>query len=137
MNDHVFSVFNRVKNHLLTQNRKSVYVTSDGTEVCCYRSPDGLMCAIGCLINEEHYTRNLEGYNILHYPVVQALRASGIYFGPPYLTNYAASSRSIARLLQQLQSIHDSKPVETWPEALERLEIEIHKGVYNAEELEA
>lgn len=40
-------VFHKVVNHLLDQNESS----QNGT-ICVYRSPEGLACAIGCLIDD-------------------------------------------------------------------------------------
>lgn len=57
--------------HLLKQGKKSMGVVisndwdaeyiDDDTPQCVYRSEDGLQCAVGCLISDEHYQKTLEG----------------------------------------------------------------------------
>jgi hypothetical protein len=55
-------VFNKVTKHLLTQDEQSI--GEDNT--CLYRSPKGLKCAIGCLIKDKFYTKELESNPIEH-----------------------------------------------------------------------
>ena len=56
-------VFDQVKNHLLTQNKKSllpneIRYLGNG---CAYRGENGLKCAVGCLIGDDEYTSGIEG----------------------------------------------------------------------------
>ena len=44
-------VFDQVKNHMLTQMKKSM-LESNG-DPCAYRGFDGLQCAAGCLMSDE------------------------------------------------------------------------------------
>lgn len=48
-------VFNRVAVHLLSQKKRS-----EDKFGCLYRSPEGLKCAIGCLIPDEKYSPSME-----------------------------------------------------------------------------
>lgn len=66
-------MFDKVVNHLLTQNKRcsveDVYYTN-GLK-CLYRGSSGLKCAIGCLIPDDKYDPMMEGmvaYNLVeHY----------------------------------------------------------------------
>ncbi len=59
-------IFDKVAVHLLTQKKKSVRTKDmpsyDGPSrtSCAYRTPEGLMCAVGCLITDEEYKNNGE-----------------------------------------------------------------------------
>jgi hypothetical protein len=48
--------FDAVVRHLKAQNRQASW---DGA--CAYRTPSGLKCAIGALIDDDCYTKSLEG----------------------------------------------------------------------------
>jgi len=96
--------FNKVKEHLLTQNRKS-YDTYVG---CMYRSADGLKCAIGCLIPDELYEDRFEGLGVM-----ELLRKS---------TNLRALFDGLDVIfLMDLQIVHDTKDPKDWPECLNHL----------------
>ena len=64
--------FDKVLKHLREQGKAAVRVAvaSDGTknEECCYRGPDGTMCAVGCLIPDEEYDSELEGMAVDQIP---------------------------------------------------------------------
>lgn len=49
-------VFNKVVRHLLTQKQKARVGTT-----CMYKTPEGLKCAVGCLIPDELYSQDIEG----------------------------------------------------------------------------
>lgn len=87
-------VFDQVANHLLTQNAKSI---TDGN--CHYRSLDGLMCAAGCLIDDDEYTENMEG----------ELWPSALK-----LTVKSTILRAHSKLIQSLQNLHDTRDVNNW-----------------------
>ena len=97
--------FDTVAIHLLTQQDKSQFM-----DACLYRSPDGLMCSIGCLIDEEDYNENLEDVptdtllvrylehdDPLPIPWIEDLEI------PEMFTFY-----------RWLQNIHDYNSVENW-----------------------
>jgi hypothetical protein len=52
--------FNQVWNHLKQQGKPALDEKGD----CCYRTEEGLMCAVGCLIPDSEYDPAWEGYNI-------------------------------------------------------------------------
>lgn len=49
-------VFDYVAKHLIKQGKQAVAGSN-----CAYRSPEGLSCAVGCLITDEEYNVNMEG----------------------------------------------------------------------------
>ena len=58
-------VFDQVATHLLTQNKRSLFVRQIGTDTvmtasCRYKA-DNLRCAAGCLISDEEYNITCEG----------------------------------------------------------------------------
>ena len=116
-------IFDKVATHLLTQNRQAM--TLGG---CMYRAEDGAMCAVGCLINDNEYTEELEGRSLW----------DEITYEDGYSTTVReAVERSIGRpittkeyeMLRHLQQIHDradvgvigTPSVEQWPDALRRV----------------
>lgn len=52
-------MFDKMLEHLRTQRKKSVDIKYD--DRCMYRSPTGLKCAVGVLISDEDYNRDMEG----------------------------------------------------------------------------
>ena len=109
-------VFNKVSEHLLTQNERSLDTFGD----CLYRSPTGLKCAVGCLILDEFYSQDLEYiYAVGRYtddwqkPIRKALELSGVPIND-----------EIKDLVQKLQVIHDSKEPEFWRKELAKVEID-------------
>jgi hypothetical protein len=74
---------------------------------CCYRTPDGLMCAIGCHIADEHYSPNLETMSANSVVVRKALEKSGV---PEFDGIFLGS----------LQNIHDNYEPHEWKEKLEK-----------------
>lgn len=101
-------IFNRVRDHLLLQGAQSRGPLGNWT----YRGRDGHSCAVGCLIKDEFYTPELEGYPFNGDNVLEALQSSGI----------DALDDDIYSLLRALQRIHDSYEPEAWREQLTRLE---------------
>ena len=111
-------VFDKVVNHLLTQNKQSIeYSVRDGETSCAYRGADGLMCAVGCLIADSAYNEMLEGASSDTFSVTKALTASGI----------DVADRDDELLLRSLQLMHDGLGVDDpqkkykvkeWPEGL-------------------
>lgn len=51
-------IFDKVATHLLSQGKRSAL----GGVGCAYRGDGGLQCAIGCLIPDELYRYELEGW---------------------------------------------------------------------------
>lgn len=104
-------VFVKVRDHLLKQNAKSMGVYERGaTEGCTYRGEDGASCAVGCLIDDEHYSEKLEGRSVKCGDVVSALERSGVPMDFEFV-----------ELLGQLQRIHDDSPSGDWDSDLKNL----------------
>lgn len=82
-------VYDFVVRHLLRQGRPSVEHPGSPSSRCLYRSPDGLKCAVGCLLTDEEATPAIEGHE-----AVQIL--------PKRL-------RAHVGLLQDLQGVHDDQ----------------------------
>ena len=97
------TVFDKVVKHLLTQKRRSM-----DTERCAYRSEDGAMCAVGCLI--EAYDPEIEGHSVYHLRVQEKLAESGV---PTY--------EKMVFLLTDLQYIHDEASISLWKGHLRKL----------------
>jgi hypothetical protein len=104
-------IFDTCATHLLTQNRQSSIDTgsNSGDPECRYRGPGGRMCAVGVLISDEFYDSALEGRGMDCESVQRAVCSS--------VGNERLTPEEIA-LLKNLQGVHDTKPVEAWPEKL-------------------
>jgi hypothetical protein len=94
--------FDRVTSHLLTQNQQSGQPMS-----CLYRDGE-LSCAVGCLIDDEHYEPTLEGCGWSAENVLEAVRNS-LGFEPS------------GRLLSGVQKIHDNVKPQFWEAHLREL----------------
>ena len=106
-----YDVFNYVKEHLLNQNQRSL---DPWSLQCQYRSQteDGkvLMCAVGCLIDEDLYSEKIENLSASNEDVMKAIRGS--------ITNWKVNSD----MLGELQNIHDEYEPDNWSLKLEYLE---------------
>ena len=99
-------IFDKVATHLLTQNQQSYRMLTPTKRRYSYRGEDDRMCAIGCLLNQEHYSSEFEGMAVTHRGVV-----------------YYALCQSIGRelsypeatMMRDLQRAHDLSPVQYWP----------------------
>lgn len=70
---------------------------------CRYRSPDGMQCAIGCLIPNQDYKPEMEGASLDDLVKSDLL---GLKLSAEFYKN--------RRLLNTLQDIHDRKPLTEW-----------------------
>lgn len=103
-------IFNKVVKHLLKQGVKSI-----NRGKCLYRGPSGLKCAVGCLIPDKLYIKEIEGKTIggmtifsIYYSILaNILKKSGV------------GTKSFV-LLDCLQDIHDHQIVKHWPEDLKQ-----------------
>jgi hypothetical protein len=106
-----YDVFNYVKEHLLNQNQRSL---DPWSLQCQYRSQteDGkvLMCAVGCLIDEDLYSEKIENLSASNEDVMKAIRGS--------ITTWKVNSD----MLGELQNIHDEYEPDNWSLKLEYLE---------------
>lgn len=96
------AIFNKVATHLLTQN----CLSADGG-LCMYRGPDGLKCAVGCLIDDDHYDRTLEGVTIGSDSNGRVRRVVELSIGREL-------SYDEVGLLANLQWTHDRGRLEEW-----------------------
>lgn len=106
MSDQMQEVFNKIKAHLLSQKKRSVFQPAQSSileTTCAYRGDDGLKCAVGCLISDEAYTPEIE-LNYSDSSIVRdALTKSGIEM-----------TDTMRLMIGRLQRIHDVAPVEHW-----------------------
>ena len=90
-------VFNTVWNHLNKQGEAAMLNDHE----CQYRTPDGKMCAVGCLIPDGVYEPCMEGQTVRSlleaYP--DALASVGIHFDE--------TSQDDLTFLSELQNAHD------------------------------
>lgn len=99
-------IFDRVAQHLLRQNSRSVLVGKN--DACRYRGSAGLKCAIGCLIADEDYEPEMEG-------------RSPTETGGDLVSRWAQRMGFDIKFLRCLQAIHDTKLIGAWPNELRQL----------------
>jgi hypothetical protein len=141
-------IFDIVSTHLLTQKRQARQgcdAEGNGSGICVYRSPEGLKCAVGCLIDDQHYKpimekagslinfdsmqlHELEGYTESARTqgareVVAALMANDIDI----------AAQTVQELLNRLQGLHDNEPPERWNAGLQRVAADYHLKFHHAE----
>jgi len=98
--------FDKVATHLLRQNARSESATT-----CLYRGPNGLKCAVGCLIDDAVYSPEIEGFAVKDVACIKsALRKSGVPTG-----------RKAMDLLVNLQVLHDRFQPVLWREELAKI----------------
>lgn len=110
------ATYNKVKAHLLSQNKRAV--SKDGD--CLYRAPDGSKCAIGCLIPDDKYSPEFE-----HKSAARGIYRYGLGIkSQPEVYNLGKVLATLGftsedeHFISQLQSIHDRHAVESWRESL-------------------
>jgi len=106
-------IVDKVSKHLMTQLQLSGTPDSNNFLTCMYRGPDGLKCAIGCLIPDDMYHESFESLSITMLaknpkdPAAQELME---YLGIDNLD-----------LLSELQQIHDHTPTSLSMESIKYL----------------
>lgn len=103
-------VFTRVRDHLLAQGKAAIDIHQN----CYYRSGD-LKCAIGVLIDDEFYSKKLEGQGVSTPEVVKALDKSGVLPHEPIERLYMIT------MLAALQQLHDTQLPKHWKSSLEEV----------------
>lgn len=99
-------VYDKVKAHLLTQNAKSI--SSNG--MCKYRMQRSTKkCAIGCLIPDALYSKDIEGEGVYTLAQDEELGLKDFF-----------ADVSID-LLVDLQCMHDGNKVSSWPTVLKEI----------------
>lgn len=105
-------IFTRVWEHLNKQRVASVLKEPGRDSMCAYRTPDGRMCAVGCLIPDERYHPDMErktvGGLIDGFPEIRDL-----FFGAGAHTIHDVYNSQRAVLLDKLQGAHDLK-LDSW-----------------------
>ena len=99
-------VFDKVVNHLRTQQQKAETRTSNGGVQCQYRTPFGLTCAAGCMFEDGEYHYKMEGETI-----DRILEQKAKVIVPSSLINRLYEHRSLLRTLQQ---VHDHHSMDKW-----------------------
>jgi hypothetical protein len=105
-------IFDTVARHLLTQNARAEDEGGD----CLYRTPEGLMCAAGCLIPDAAYSRDIEKKNVT--PTL--FTAGDADLEPGQIKLRAAmvaagvNNKELAEFVNKLQHIHDHMEVYEW-----------------------
>jgi len=108
-------IFTTVKAHLLIQMAQC----KGEFGACMYFDPyTGRKCAVGCLIPQSLYDRDMEERVMLqdNRPVREALEAAGVI--PEGCWSIAVP------FLMRMQGIHDTYPVSLWASALDTMEQE-------------
>ena len=116
-------IFDKVAAHLLAQGARAY-----GVDGCVYRAADGKKCAVGCIIEDEHYSPDFEGVAIAWVnstldvggsaKLRAALGASGVCVDEQH------------KLLLDLQRLHDNGDVDLWEAGL-RVIASKHELEYN------
>jgi hypothetical protein len=102
-------LFDKVSSHLLKQRRSSRHQVN-GEMLCCYRGPNGLKCAVGCLIHRKYYSPKMEGNSVegIFKTHSKSLRASGL-------------TMKHVGILTELQLAHDEYKPKQWPKRLKEI----------------
>jgi hypothetical protein len=114
-------IFDTVARHLLAQKKRSMGPNGQNQK-CLYRGPDGLKCAIGCLIPDELYHKCFEGESIgriLNDDSSQVFPLSR----KELRSMFAGVSTSF---LNDLQELHDYVPSDSWSIKLRSLAARWH-----------
>jgi len=107
-------LFEIASNHLIQQNAKSISTTSNGEfkkGLCLYRGDNGLKCAIGSLIGDEHYNKGIEGLDIGPGNIMSLISA----------THGVAPEEVDVEMLFTLQDIHDHHETSEWSNLLKEV----------------
>jgi len=97
-------VFDTVARHLLSQRRRAIGGVENN---CKYKTPEGLRCAVGCLIPADRYSPAIEGAKASRSVVTERIDPK---YGPVLCRDEA--------LLTDLQQVHDGYLVSSWPQEL-------------------
>ena len=114
-------IFTKVVTHLRKQGDKAMGRDPLDPEMpagCMYRGENGTMCAVGCLIRDEVYTSDIEGYGVCN--------IGGGYLGEDHEAGRAYQTLANAlyesgvdvyedrSLLEALQKLHDREQTSDW-----------------------
>jgi len=94
-------IINKVYNHFVTEGNPRSFIEDGNNGLSCqYRSPDGNKCAVGILISDKRYRKDMEGRTLV------GLLGSHRDRLPQYMQDNSL-------LLQRLQSWHDDHSKRT------------------------
>ncbi len=101
--------FTKMVKHLRKQGVQSA--STRGRALCRYRGPNGLMCAVGCLIPDNLYKKSFEGVAVL-----------GLYntLGGTLFKNVSHD------VLSDMQQVHDNFSPSQWEDGFERVARQYH-----------
>lgn len=114
-------VYEHVRNHLLTQNSRSV----DDNDCPLYHAPWGHKCAIGCLIANEHYQHKIQGTAVFltrtrpKNPFERS--ADHILADALFKSGVDVDDEEMLDLLIELQDLHDVIPIDRWNSELDAI----------------
>lgn len=124
----VAALIERVRTHLRAQGRRAL--RGDGE--CAYRAADGSRCAVGCLIADGAYDRDMEGAGMHAVDTRHGSWEPSRYL-PPELEPAAAAlakalnasripaTRRVHDTLGHMQRVHDRSAGDDWEERLREL----------------
>lgn len=113
-------IFMKVRKHLLKQNKKAMLANpkhDDEGSTCQYRLGN-LRCAIGCLIPDELYSREIEGAGV---EVTNGVSLGDSECLLVQILIEAGIPANAFPLLADLQYVHDGHDPERWAEKLNEL----------------
>ena len=96
-------LFDYVAKHLVTQGRAAM-----SGAACCYRTPSGDMCAVGCLIPDADYEEWFEGHTLELLPDLEALLGvdhSKLLHSLQIVHDYSLREEGISAARRQLYSV--------------------------------
>jgi len=125
-------IFDRVKDHLLTQNKQS---KSHSQSMCLYyNEEDQTKCALGALINPAYYDKTIEGtvpsdiadVDKASFSDIKNLRERTIKLGESLrLSDVDTEDKEIMTMISRLQGLHDGLSPQFWSERLDVIEKEL------------
>lgn len=108
-------VFDFIKNHLLKQGKAAKMRLSGNAPIdgCVYRTPEGLSCAVGCMVPDEAVSKmNDLGLN-------EGTGFDDLIYGMQW--DFPKDDK-VADLLADIQELHDTISPEYWDHDLDNLE---------------
>ena len=107
-----------VRNHLVAQGERCANERGN----CRYRFGTK-SCAVGCLIDDDLYSEELEGGSVLRCEVMMAIQ----------ITHRIALSNSQLRVLRKLQFIHDEREPKHWSTIIAQYVSDLEPSVLDEE----
>lgn len=106
------SVFDQIVAHARKQGKRSQFPKDDVfPETCAYRANDGSKCLVGCLIQDQYYSDELENQTVDTEIVAKAIESS----------LQTKLDNSDISLLERVQTIHDEVSPKFWHSHLAEL----------------